>query len=94
MSDSIPVLTTPSIPAGKHTVNADGERYFVFAKFLNKDTFSEVRSCLSYEQAVQTANFWDERVDTVMLTYRLPMDYLSVGMRKFDELAEQIRNAP
>jgi hypothetical protein len=85
--------TLPTIPAGNHKVNDKGERYFVF--ITNKNgTFTEVYRGLDYDRAVQTTNFWDERLNTFMLTHRVPMDELSVLFRKFDDLIESIQTAP
>jgi hypothetical protein len=86
------VSAQPTIPTGNHTVNDEGERYFVFIKG-GDNGFTEVHSGLSKESAVKSANFWDKRVNTYLLTYSVPMDYLSVGNRKFEALFESIRTA-
>jgi len=86
------VIAQPTIPAGNHQVNDKGERYFVFTTSKN-GYITEVYSGLSQERAEQSANFWDERMTTHLLTYSVPMDYLSVGNRKFEALFESIRTA-
>jgi hypothetical protein len=86
------IATAPTIPAGDHKVNEKGERYFVFIE-NGLGGFTEVHHGISKEAAIKSADFWDERVNTHLLTYSVPMDYLSVGNRKFEALFESIRTA-
>lgn len=56
------------------------------------DDPNEVQVYIGYdrEKATDKANFWDERVDVRIENWYVPMDALSVAMRKFDQLAKYI----
>jgi hypothetical protein len=92
-TDTVLDAALPTIPAGDHRVNDKGERYFVFAETKN-GAFYLVHESSNYDRAVESANVWDELVNVEFLTHKIPMDYMSVGLRKFAALEESIRTAP
>lgn len=64
--------------------------YRVLTEFRPGDDLVEVYRGTNYNEAAWKTNFWDAKQNTWLHEERLPMDYLSVAMRKFDALERYI----
>lgn len=64
--------------------------YRVLTEFRGGDDLVEVYRGTSQSEAEWKTNFWDAKQNTWLREERLPMDYLSVAMRKFDALERYI----
>lgn len=64
--------------------------FSVWSTFNKGKTFELLYKGHVRKTAVDKANFWDERQDTFFCEHRIPMDALSVALRKLDALAASL----
>ena len=64
--------------------------YTVMTEFRRGDDAVDIYKGTNYNRAVEMCNYWDEKQNTWLHVERLPMDALSVAMRKFDALEAYI----
>lgn len=64
--------------------------YRVLTEFRRGDDPVEIYRGTNRTEAEWKTNFWDAKQNTWLREERLPMDYLSVAMRKFDALERYI----